>query len=1273
MAQKPSLVGSIVERKQPSSFPTPKPFSSSKTGFPTVQHRSKSAFSRNREELRKFGANRAKEVPSVLPSNKPLSPPPTPPTSEPSDWRDQISRDNEERVAQMTEEEREEERRQIIERFGANVGDILKRARLARTKTSQKDASEKVPEIEVREATPNSAQEPIPISHEDRPIERALSPPPSALATPSNSRPSSRTDRKLRFAELEPNDVHVYESAPSTPKKRKALALPPPDPNDKHGAVSLGQWKGKMVPDKAGQIELDPPPIPSEPEEPEEGSAEYIRRHFFPHAPKDDPNLAWMDLDPATRPNAGPSSSTLRFDLHGNPIPPSLSESLPTHLGLHHHAEGSHAGYTLDDIFLLSRSTVPAQRATMLSVLARIASKLENVKQGKVDDMNELVGKEDELRNRILAAGIEALSSRGNVGTRAIEVVWECIVGWNLDIMDLEGVELESPSDTTIETLPLEFFLPQVTTILSQGGVPPESASQLLSILHRLTQENSTIATSIVTTPKLLSTILQTFLLTPIPHQDSSSSTLPDPIALQFFNTLALSSRSNAEEIEKLADSLLRFVVFSSFDSPYPPALAMSLLIFTLRLYKVLASYGLYSHIAGTAVEQLAHIEQFVISEACNSTELTVAWANLVEAWTVCATDPHQTTPPHDILWTQVVGWNWNVGISELQERLEARETDWPMWTASWQAQAAWLEGSKINAIKGGEAERVELMESVKEGFESGKESKVIHGALNGLRKELQGYIEGNIDQLKAMANNASVLASAIRLWLSCIPPHLEGVPSSPPFSLPFVGLSELSRQLLEYPLWALMDSSNSSRGYLYCREMSRFMSYYLLLSRRLPQTSQSLWLAQSFSILQRLGPGDEDFAQLVISELSKILTQQWAESQKINVSPVIWEKGGLSILEPFMSNLLRPNLEAVIGPLTMTPQSIKSSTSQRLPAPSASKKLGMPLRRDWTTSPLDHLLRSGDSEVFKALPISWDSSEVEVARASLFLTKVVQESLLNFSMTSFVVSREEAELSCMKIFMLEHGQTQTDSTEEVFRDSVVEHLMEDILRPYAIGSSDASIVARTNHEDLEKVASRFLGTGVPFFQFYTDFVSLYDAISFSHPLFARLLLPPTSMRYPLDYRKHLWCDFNHVVKTIRVPELQVLSADIREYFYPIEKDPQVIASYLSSLLKDDVHDFVRLVALHHISSNIWPDLQEEPRRDSSEARASTLLKTVVGQSKLEIIRDVVRYRQQPAGSISLPPHCFEDLVAVKASRLDCIMKWGGQAMFDRLQGLLNE
>jgi RPAP1-like, N-terminal len=45
-----------------------------------------------------------------------------------------MSRENRERVEGMTNEEREEERQEIIARFGAGVGDLLKRVQQARTR-----------------------------------------------------------------------------------------------------------------------------------------------------------------------------------------------------------------------------------------------------------------------------------------------------------------------------------------------------------------------------------------------------------------------------------------------------------------------------------------------------------------------------------------------------------------------------------------------------------------------------------------------------------------------------------------------------------------------------------------------------------------------------------------------------------------------------------------------------------------------------------------------------------------------------------------------------------------------------------------------------------------------------------------------------------------------------------------------------------------------------------------------------------------------------------
>ena len=98
-------------------------------------------------------------------------------------------------------------------------------------------------------------------------------------------------------------------------------------------------------------------------EEPEEGSPENIRRKYFLSAPADDSSLACSPLHPSPAPLPIPYHSA------GTPIPPSVNLSLPTHLGIHYHAEGSRAGYTLHELLLLTRSSVGVQRSTTLEVL----------------------------------------------------------------------------------------------------------------------------------------------------------------------------------------------------------------------------------------------------------------------------------------------------------------------------------------------------------------------------------------------------------------------------------------------------------------------------------------------------------------------------------------------------------------------------------------------------------------------------------------------------------------------------------------------------------------------------------------------------------------------------------------------------------------------------------------------------------------------------------------------------------------------------------------
>ncbi len=140
-----SLVGSVFERPPSLALHRPPQLSTSgKIGFPAAQHRSKSAFARRRDEERKTDNTRPRSVPTVVPIPKvqPFAPN-VPEREEPvADWREEISRQNQLQVQNMTAEERERERNEIYQRFGADIGGILRRAREARERQAEKDSEE---------------------------------------------------------------------------------------------------------------------------------------------------------------------------------------------------------------------------------------------------------------------------------------------------------------------------------------------------------------------------------------------------------------------------------------------------------------------------------------------------------------------------------------------------------------------------------------------------------------------------------------------------------------------------------------------------------------------------------------------------------------------------------------------------------------------------------------------------------------------------------------------------------------------------------------------------------------------------------------------------------------------------------------------------------------------------------------------------------------------------------------------------------------------------
>ena len=200
------------------------------------------------------------------------------------------------------------------------------------------------------------------------------------------------------------------------------------------------------------------------------------------------------------------------------------------------------------------------------------------------------------------------------------------------------------------------------------------------------------------------------------------------------------------------------------------------------------------------------------------------------------------------------------------------------------------------------------------------------------------------------------------------------------------------------------------------------------------------------------------------------------------------------------------------------------------------------------------------------------------------------------------------------------------------------------------------------------------MGPGTPFYQYYTDFVALYDAVSFAHPLFARLLLPPLAMRYAPDFRRCLWAEHGHALRTVRVAPRDVPAGCLAEFLWPAEGDAEVVGAYVRALVRGPLEGFVRLVAVHHVACRIWPDLgalsEGGAGGGNAEEKARKLLRAVVDQGGFDAVRDVVLYRQHREGTIVLPPECFEQPGEWRASRLEFAEKCGADVK-ERLEKLL--
>ncbi|KAG8936484.1 hypothetical protein FRC02_001902 [Tulasnella sp. 418] len=1371
------LIGSVVERNPSNakfsfkSQSTPDP----STGFPPVQHRSKSAFARAREAARKETAtSRHQQVPQPDSISRNIA------TESHSDgnaevqnvdndqsWRKQMSDENARRVENMSQAEREEERAELLERLGPGAMELLKKIKERREASGAKpllEATQESSDNNAQTAAPETVQDVALTLHAPSPeaprrplyIDTVQQ---SSPSRPNSPRPSSfrsatpKTGRKLRFSSS-PAEVHVYESQPSSPKRPVALLPPPPALHDTtDGSTPTISYdasaflKNSPSVQQPEETDLNSPDTQDQDsvEDEEEGSPEYIRKRYFPDASPDNPSLEWMKGKAKSHASESLSASA-RYNLTGDVLPPNLSATLPTHLGLHHHA-GDQAGYTLDELLTLARSTVPAQRASMLGVLGKILSRAYS---SEYDESLHGISI-SELRSRILAVGVEALTERGSVGVQAVHVVWTAVVGKNHaeevgsseeTLRPLYAPEGESDPFGLESIIPLPHFLRALTTQLhpSAQTLPQLSLVQILQIVVHLARFASA-ANEILKTPDLLPSVLQTFIV---------SASAPSPLAITLVSLIARVSRANAKSVidTGMVDTFLRFVLVAgshvghdgiSFAATAEEVGSLALLVETLGLYNILGRYGMYSHIATTTSQSLrdiSHIASHLLESVPGfktrqnvlqlMTRFVVSWLELLETWIVCAIDPHQTTPPHDLLWSQISGLGWVDDVLRLRRQLleSGDMTDdfqLEAWSGVRNVLTAWLEGWRVNGVKGGEKERLSGMKEVMDNPAGlGEEEAVLLSATDRMATLLEGNITRN--KLREISRLSAHINSALALVYQCAGHPRSHDQPPPPSTLPFFESSHsrirgVCKQLLEYTLLETPHDIDFARPLTTLLVVDTKLQAQLIQNP--PNTGDPTmdYLTQTAALLPILGPGDEQFALDLVLSFLTLASKEFFEL-KWQVGPrldEVWATGGLALLAPFLENAIRPSSHRrrsgdddevqpdVVGTWRPTPRSISEATTLIVPPKAQgrpSPQSGLPLMRDWPFVPLNDLLRSGNSAVFRNLPDDWDKSETDIVRATLLLARMVQG--LSEAGRAQLMRREEVVFGCMKVFMLEQGQGSAssignDSSTEVFRDLVISALMEQLIEPFKVrrGVSDSSSRSSpARSPTLEQVGLPFLGSTTPFYQFYTDFVGLYDSISFGHPTFGSLLIPPLAMHYAIDYRRLLWGDYSHLLRSLTIEAPDVIGDSPGDWLFPAESNGEMIGFYVKALGNPRVRlrGFLRWVAVHHVACNIWSDLQllgdvgmEAGGRDRAKgqgypmvkenpkAPGQTLLLAVLGNTPLEAVREVVLYRYSSVQLESSLDECVNQTGEWRKQRMDWVQSWAPPNLCDRLRGLFDQ
>ncbi|XP_019742793.1 RNA polymerase II-associated protein 1 isoform X2 [Hippocampus comes] len=347
--------------------------------------------------------------------------------------------------------------------------------------------------------------------------------------------------------------------------------------------------------------------------------------------------LEWMGDIPPPRKTRTKKAMQARFDFNGTLIPP--TEDLPTHLGLHHHGdEPERAGYSLQELFLLSRSQLIQQRSLALSTLRNILLKARAGDYHSALKGSVLATLLDAgllfLLRFALDDGVEGVLASAVHALRALLVCAEdeeCLdltFHWfrglaTFPLLPSQGEEEEDDEglDESLKETAKEReerktdhdvagqdvvkgllrmkLLPRLRYILEVVRPCPRVVQDILEILTRIARHSSSSATQVLDCPRMIETVMSEFLPTSwtVPSFSFPQSVYGFPLvcAMKLLRVLATSGRHACARLLNSAgvrERLSRLLSAEPSDLLLESRKALRITTEAYRMWAVAAGYG---------------------------------------------------------------------------------------------------------------------------------------------------------------------------------------------------------------------------------------------------------------------------------------------------------------------------------------------------------------------------------------------------------------------------------------------------------------------------------------------------------------------------------------------------------------------------------------------------------------------------------------------------------------------------------------------------------